>query len=245
MTLILSASDFLYENNGFVIPTLSGTARLHADIDSAAKGYNSGSSGFPPSSSYCREYAIADQAPTSDLVFVTVSSSVEGGAYSGSTGDNAISVRAWVRKDGAGGGASIKIFCKNTANDGTAPHAYYLDYANNGSTPVIRLIAKKGAAAGVTYATISPFAVNEWHRIRLDYIPVAGMKDVISFYTSSAGGTNTETWEHVHTEEILSIDTNYITASTPTNIGYALEGYTNTDTAYIDDFDVYVTPAGS
>jgi len=213
---------------------------LHADIDSAAKGYDSGSSGSPPSSSYCREYNSSDlgsQHPpgNNEAVWTSVSSSVEGGAYSGSTGDNAISVRAWVRTGTTN--PIINIYCKNTTNDGTESNtnAYRIRY--NNATLVLY-------AKGADYATITGITTDEWHRIRLDYIPVASMKDVISLYTSSAGGTNTETWELVHTEQILSTDPNYITASTPTNIGYSVQGYTDDRLIWIDDFDVYVTPAG-
>ena len=235
MTLILSASDFLYENNGLLLPTLSGTARLHADIDSAAKGYNSGSL---PSSSYCREYALPD-GHTGNYSVIMISGSVEGGAYSGSLGDNAVSVRAWVRL--GTGTPYVAIFVKFRdvgLTNSVDTNSYCLRY--QGPFNTLAFFDNAGATslskAGITF--------NEWHRIRLDYIPIASMKDVISVYTSSAGGTNTETWELVHTEEILNTDPSYITASTPTNMGLTARGFSDTGQIWFDDFDVYVTPVG-
>jgi len=95
-----------------------------------------------------------------------------------------------------------------------------------------------------TPLTVAP---DTWYRIRLDYIPVGNLYDQLNFYTASAGGTNTETWELVDTMTILSAslpNTWYITASTPSAVGYAVVDYSDANAIYIDDFDVYVTPVG-
>ena len=241
MTLILSSSDFAIYNDGILDNTLTGSARLHADIDSAAKGYDSGSL---PSSSYCREYVTVDQPPDiNDLTFVTVSSSVDGGAYSGSWGDNAISVRAWIRI-GPAGSPDAHIFLKSfQIDESNDPWAYSILYEGGANT--FRIYAKSSNAGQDTYTgpTLS-VPDDTWYRIRLDYIPVGTMKDILNFYTSSAGGTNTETWELVDTVTILSSDNWYITASTPSAVGYSVVDYSNSAEIWIDDFDVYVTPVG-
>jgi hypothetical protein len=242
MTLILSASDFTFYNDGVLDNTRSGSARLHVDIDSAAKGYDSGSSGFPPSSSYCREYALADADPINKLIIATVASSVDGGAYSGSWGDNAISVRAWVRKKSSSSDIFITLKAPHTPASQDKPRGYSLSYVSTN----IRIQASVGSSGvdnkdGDVTLTL---ATDTWHRIRLDYIPIGSMKDVLNFYTSSAGGTNTETWELVDTLTILNTDGYYITASTPSAIGYAVDEFADTSIPYIDDFDVYVTPVG-
>jgi len=236
MTLILSASDFAIYNAGVLDNTVTGTARLHADIDSAAKGYDSGSL---PSSSYCREYSLPAQSGNPTVV--TISSSVDGGAYSGSWGDNAISLRAWVRKETSTSDMWIVLKDPNAAAaNASGPRGYMLEYK---SADINIKATKTNTGLAITGINISA-PVNIWYRIRLDYIPVGTMKDVLNFYTSSAGGTNTETWELVDTVTILNTDTHYITASTPSTIEYALDDYTSTHVAWIDDFDVYVTPVG-
>jgi len=233
MTLILSASDFtIVDQSG--APTnlaVTGTARLHADIDSALKGYDSGSL---PSSSYCREYSISQGQV--GFVATMISGSVEGGAYSGSLGDNAVSIRAWIMHD-TQTTEKIYLFVKNTSNALYASTSYNVQYLDQQLT----LRAKNS-----TKVTLTGVTKNEWHRVRMDYIPIAGMKDVISLYTSSAGGTNTETWELIGTAEILNTDPSYITASTPAlTMGYGCSNYgASTNKLWIDDFDVYVTPAG-
>jgi len=235
MTLILSASDFTILDAGTLELEITGTARLHADIDSAAKGYDSGSL---PSSSYCREYAL-DQgfSGAGNYVTTAISGSVESGAYSGSLGDNAVSVRAWVRL-----GTTVPfvgIFVKNPSTFSVESNSYMLRLNN---TTLLFI-----DDAGATSLTKTRFTNNEWHRIRLDYIPIASMKDVINVYTSSAGGTNTETWELIGSTEILNTDPGYITASNPAlTMGYACRGYDSVGGHFIwiDDFDVYVTPAG-
>ena len=245
MTLILSASDFLYVNAGVVLTApdaATGSARLHADIDSAAKGYNSGSL---PSSSYCREYS-QDSAPVpSRPIFTSVSGSVEGGAYTGSFGNNAISARAWVRKNDPGPG--FAIFLKNDSQIGSSAtnfKGYGVAYPSNQTH--LQIIARQGPSGQENKGPEFEVATDEWHRIRLDYIPIGSMKDVLNFYTASAGGTNTETWELVDTMTILSTDNWYVTSSTPgINIGYMMgSGLTLTRLAWVDDFDVYVTPVG-
>ena len=234
MTLILSASDFLIEAGSTTHLELTGAARLHADIDSAAKGYDSGSL---PSSSYCREYATAHASPSGDI-FTTVSSSVDGGAYIGPFGDNAISVRAWIRMESS---PDMILFIKNTSNN-SDPNGYQLTYHSSGGSK-LRLEAKR---VGTQTGDVNLDATSDiWHRVRLDYIPIASEKDVLNFYTSSAGGTNTETWELVDTMTILSTDNYYMTASTVgANVGYAIGNHSDTRIAWIDDFDVYVTPVG-
>jgi len=243
VTLILSASDFAIYNNGVLDNTLTGSAQLHSLIDSAAKGYDSGSL---PSSSYCRVYGTADQAPVNgDLTFVTVSSSVDGGAYSGSWGDNAISVRAWIRKKTSSAEAFITLKSYST-NEPSKPRGYSILYEANGQ---MSIYAANDPGFGGRNKQGTPIAVaaDTWHRIRLDYIPVGSLYDQLNFYTASAGGTNTETWELVDTMTILSASlpsTWYITASRPSAIGYAVVDYSDANAIYIDDFDVYVTPVG-
>lgn len=238
MTLILSASDFAIYNNGVLDNTLTGSVQLHSLIDSAAKGYDSGSL---PSSSYCRIYATADQAPvTTKLTFVTVSSSVDGGAYSGSWGDNAISVRAWIRKKGL---TEAFITLKSYSTDeGSKPRGYSIRYGDTGRLQISAGNGTGGSERAEWNALIVSSDI--WHRIRLDYIPVGGLYDQLNFYTASAGGTNTETWELVDTMAIQNTDGWYITASNPSAIGYAVENFTDASPIYIDDFDVYVTPVG-
>jgi len=231
MTLILSSSDFTMSDDGGTDLELTGTARLHADIDSAAKGYDSGSL---PSSSYCREYGLPD-GHTGAYSVIMISGSVEGGAYSGSLGDNAVSVRAWVRLSSAS--PYVGIFVKNPSTFSVESNSYMLRLQN----ATLLFIDD----AGSTSLTKTGFTTNEWHRIRLDYVPIASMKDVINVYTSSAGGTNTETWELIGSTEILNTDPGYITASNPAlTMGYACRGYDSVGGHFIwiDDFDVYVTP---
>jgi hypothetical protein len=241
MTLILSASDFtVYNSAGTVLGTITdqtGSARLHADIDSAAKGYDSGSL---PSSSYCREYNDNDIVTASNMVAVTISGSVEGGAYSGSLGDNAVSLRCWMRNEH--GNPKSYLFIKNQNGAGqltSTGTSYYLEFGTNSSA-----FKLKSGATGLL--DLPNVAVDEWHRVRFDYIPVASMKDVINVYTSSAGGTNTETWELVGTHQILDVDSAYITSSLTTlTMGYGAKGFSSAGgRVWFDDFDVYVTPAG-
>lgn len=240
MTLILSASDFAIYNNGLLDNTVTGSAQLHSLIDSAAKGYNSGSLS---SSSYCREYATVDQPLTpSDLTFVTVSSSVDGGAYSGSWGNNAISVRAWIRKKTNSAEAFITLK-SYSINETSRPRGYSILYQNNGLMSIYAATDPGFGGKNAQGATLS-VTPNIWYRIRLDYIPVGTLYDQLNFYTASAGGTNTETWELVDTMTILNSDGWYVTASLPSAVGYAVVDYSTSNTIYIDDFDVYVTPVG-
>ena len=239
MTLILSASDFAFYDDGALNNARTGSAILHSDIDSVAKGYDSGSL---PSSSYCRGYATADGSSPVKLIVATVSSSVDGGAYSGSWGDNAISVRAWIRRETYTPVMGITLKSYHTPSAQTKPRGYSVRF----SSLYANLIASDGAGGGDNYAasTNTFLESTKWHRIRLDYIPVGTLKDVLNFYTASAGGTNTETWELVDTLTILPSDGWYITASTPSAVGYYVDNFSDANTIYIDDFDVFVTPVG-
>ena len=244
MTLILSSSDFAIYHNGALDNTLTGSAQLHSLIDSATNGYDSGSL---PSSSYCRRYVTADQgAVSTSIVLATVSSSVDGGAYSGSWGDNAISVRAWVRKTGLN---SMHLTLKSFGGGAQATHptGYSIYYANNGFMSIYAATDPGFGGDNTDNVTsIRDLAVDsdKWHRIRLDYIPVSTIYDKLNFYTASAGGTNTETWELIDTLDILPGDGWYVGATTSSAIGYSVDDYTDAKPIYIDDFQVYVTPVG-
>jgi len=240
VTLILSSSDYAFYNNGALDNTLTGTAVLHSSINSAVNGYDSGSLS---SSSYCRGYLTADIPTPQDITFATVSSSVAGGAYSGSWGDNAISIRAWVNK---GSLSKLWIMLKSYSTDqgqSSKPRGYSLWWTQGepcrlyaATNPDFGGQNKAGAAVNL--------AVDKWHRIRLDYVPRGTAYDFLSFYTASAGGTDTETWELVDTMTILNSDNWYVTASIPSAVGYAFTLYEDNHPCYIDDFQVYVTPVG-
>ena len=184
MTLILSSSDFLIEDNdgGTTWTSISGTAVLHSDVTNDVS-YDSGSIA---SSSYCRCY---DPNGATNLLYTTVSSSVGGGEYVGPFGDNAISVRAWIYVNNVGANHRSSLVIKNgQALLGSQDcEGYFLELDIN----ILSLGAKSGST-GVDKDTVlsGQFSSETWYRIRLDYVPIGTLKDVLYAYTASAGVPN-------------------------------------------------------
>lgn len=209
------------------------------------------------------------------LVSSSVDSGIYSGPYSSS---KAYSIRAWIRKKAGGtvGNSMIGIFIRNkfdgvtntiadsAENFNVIPGGYTLQYSSRaayvapgGSNAYLFLqVRDTDSPASVGQATVTcsgsgasnSYALDTWHRVRVDLVPVAGLGDQINVYTSSAGDVSSgnEVWEQVADkfvgfEEDGFVDSNnsdmamgFYTFSQPNEFSFGGED------VYIDQFEILV-----
>ena len=206
--------------------------------------------------------------------FYLVSSSIDSGIYAGPySTSKAYSVRAWLRRQSGNAlNTGIGIILRNKFDGTTStiadsaevwniiPGGYTLQMANRGaffnpgnSDNYLYLQVRdpdNPASAGLTAIKCSgsgandSYSFDEWHRVRVDLIPVAGLGDQINVYTSSAGDVSSgnETWEEVANTFVAFDDDAYVEPSDSNSaMGfYAFSQSTGGQDAYIDLFEIAV-----
>ena len=205
------------------------------------------------------------------LASSSVDSGIYSGPYSVS---KAYSMRAWIRKESGGSvrDSMIGIILRNkfdgvtntiadsAENYNVAPGGYTLQYSSRavGTAPgdsnayLFLQVRDTDNPLGVGQTTIrcsgsgasDSYALDTWHRVRVDLIPVGGTGDQINVYTSSAGdvASGNEVWEEVATTFVAFGDNGFVD---PTDSDMAMGFYTysqanNGQDAYIDQFEILV-----
>ena len=271
--LILSSSNFASgsladapwntstKDIAFFTGGVYGTASLNSSL----------SSPITSSGDYSRLFVHQNDGTNRPYGFYLVSSSVDSGVYSGPYSvSKAYSVRAWIRKESGGNvrDSIIGIILRNKF-DGTTqtisdsaenynivPGGYTLQYSSRaaGTAPgdgsaylflQIRDPYSSPLSFGQTTIRCSgSYALDTWHRVRIDLIPLFGVGDQINVYTSSAGdvASGNEVWEEVASKFVNNTDSGFVDpADSDAAMGfYAASQANNGQDAFIDQFEILV-----
>jgi hypothetical protein len=88
------------------------------------------------------------------------------------------------------------------------------------------------------------YALDTWHRVRIDLIPLLGIGDQINVYTSSAGdvASGNEVWEEVASKFVNNTDSGYVDpADSDVAMGFYTYSQANSgQDAFIDLFEIAV-----
>ena len=244
--------DFVNSTVGYVAPSggTDGTTITHSSLASPLTG----------NGLYGRQYVYGTS--TSATIIGVLAASVDSGAWVGTPNTHAVSVRATVRLDGAdlaesgsaGRCMGVGVKIGNVGANGSypmGPSGYVLIvgriYVGAGNetttgTSLALVLSSESSDIGNREEVIitASMGADEWHRVRMDVIPVGTSQDIIKVYTGT-GAVGSEVWTLEHTETVLSTDQHYCDwgHGSSNRIGYINHCHGSSqvnDEAYIDAF---------